>query len=54
MATMLAMSPAERAAMGERGRANVLARFSVGTMTNATLAIYAKLLAPAHASHDAK
>lgn len=47
MAGMLALTSDERAAMGARGRANVLGHYSVEAMTEATLAIYAKLLAPA-------
>tara|TARA_R110000868_G_scaffold97802_4_gene269046 strand:+ start:828 stop:2030 length:1203 start_codon:yes stop_codon:yes gene_type:complete len=47
MGAMINLGADERAAMGARGRANVLARFSLPTMTAATLAIYARLLAPA-------
>lgn len=47
MGAMMDMGPNKRAAMGARGRANVLAHFSLPTMTAATLAIYARLLAPA-------
>lgn len=48
MAAVLDMTLEERAAMGARGRANVLAHYSLAAMTGATLAIYARLLAPAH------
>ncbi len=48
MAAMLHLSSDARAAMGMRGRANVLAHFSVEAMADATLAIYARLLRPAH------
>lgn len=48
MANMLALSDDARAAMGARGRANVAAHFSVEAMADATLAIYARLLRPAH------
>ena len=47
MAAMLALGADERGFMGARGRANVEAHFSLPTMTAATLAIYARLLAPA-------
>ena len=49
MGAMIDLGADERAAMGARGRVNVLARFSLPTMTAATLAIYARLLAPATA-----
>lgn len=48
MARMLDLSSDARVAMGVRGRANVLAHFSVEAMADATLAIYARLLRPAH------
>lgn len=48
MATVLDLTSDARAAMGARGRANVLAHFSVEAMAAATLAIYARLLRPAH------
>ena len=48
MAAMIDLSTDDRRAMGARGRANVLRNFSLAAMTDATLAIYARLLAPAH------
>jgi glycosyltransferase involved in cell wall biosynthesis len=41
---MIQTSPASRAAMGAKGRAHILAHFSVAAMTEATLALYRKLL----------
>jgi len=40
----LALSPAARAALAARARAHVGARFSLAAMTNATLAVYDRLL----------
>jgi glycosyltransferase involved in cell wall biosynthesis len=40
----LALPPAERAAMGERARAAVLARYTTRAMQDATLAVYRELL----------
>ncbi len=51
MASLLDLSTDERRAMGLRGRANAITRFSLPAMTDATLAIYARLLAPAHPHH---
>jgi glycosyltransferase involved in cell wall biosynthesis len=48
MAAMLDLGDAERLAMGARGRANVLAHYSVEAMADATLAIYARLIRPSH------
>ncbi|WP_293551937.1 glycosyltransferase family 4 protein [Parvibaculum sp.] len=48
MAAMLDLDGAERMAMGARGRANVLAHYSVEAMAEATLAIYARLIRPSH------
>jgi glycosyltransferase involved in cell wall biosynthesis len=45
LALALALPPAERAAMGGRGRAHVLAQFTVETMQARTLAVYDRLLA---------
>ena len=39
----LALPPAERAAMGERARAAVLARYTTRAMQEATLAVYREL-----------
>ena len=41
---MLSMSRDDRAAMGKCGRAHVEARYSVGSMTGATLSVYDELL----------
>ncbi len=41
---LIQIGPAARAAMGARGRAHVLANFTVARMTEATLALYRKLL----------
>lgn len=49
MRAMLDLTPAARAAMGARGRMNVLDHYSLAAMTSATLSIYARLLAPARA-----
>lgn len=48
MEAVLALSLEERIAMGARGRANVMAHYSLAAMTAATLDIYARLLTPAH------
>ncbi|MGV8995727.1 MAG: glycosyltransferase family 4 protein [Parvibaculaceae bacterium] len=48
MTHLLVLGPDGRRAMGARGRENVIAHFSLPAMTDATLAIYARLLAPAH------
>ncbi|MEN6544213.1 glycosyltransferase family 4 protein [Parvibaculum sp.] len=45
MRAILELGPEARRAMGERGRANALAHYSVGTMTGATLDVYARLIA---------
>ncbi|HEX7776037.1 MAG TPA: glycosyltransferase family 4 protein [Parvibaculum sp.] len=45
MRKILDLSPEARAGMGARGRANVLAHYSLDEMANATLAIYAALIA---------
>lgn len=44
MKTMLELAPEARRAMGERGRANALAHYSVGAMTGATLDVYSRLI----------
>lgn len=44
IARALALPPAERAAMGERARAAVLARYTTRAMQEATLAVYRELL----------
>jgi glycosyltransferase involved in cell wall biosynthesis len=44
MGHALALSPAERAKIGERGRARVGARFTLGRLQQATLAVYDELL----------
>ena len=44
IAHALALSPAERAKIGERGRARVAARFTLGRLQQATLAVYDELL----------
>jgi glycosyltransferase involved in cell wall biosynthesis len=49
MRTLLDFGSEARSAMGARGRANVLAHFSVEAMAEATLDIYARLLRPSHA-----
>lgn len=48
MAAMLDLGPEARRHMGVRGRANVLAHYSVEAMTGATLEIYARLIRPSH------
>lgn len=48
MTIMLDLGPGARAAMGVRGRANVLAHYSVEAMAAATLTIYARLIRPSH------
>lgn len=48
MEAVLALSFEQRIAMGARGRANVMAHYSLAAMTAATLDIYARLLSPAH------
>jgi glycosyltransferase involved in cell wall biosynthesis len=48
MKTMLDLGSEARAGMGARGRANVLAHYSVEAMADATLAIYARLIRPSH------
>jgi glycosyltransferase involved in cell wall biosynthesis len=45
LAELLEKSPAERAAMGEKGREHVARNFSLGRMCTDTLAIYRELLA---------
>ena len=40
----LALSPADRAALGVRAREAILARFTTAAMQAATLAVYAELL----------
>ena len=47
MADIVALGVDARRQMGARGRANVLARFSLEAMANATLDIYSNLLKPA-------
>jgi glycosyltransferase involved in cell wall biosynthesis len=44
LARAVDVGPEARAAMGERGRAHVLGRYAVETMTDATLAAYRRLL----------
>ncbi len=44
LSAALDLSPEARAAMGARGRAHVLERFSLEAMTSQTLSIYARLL----------
>ncbi len=44
LATALALSGAERRAIGTRARAHVLARFTVQAMQRSTLAVYDRLL----------
>ncbi len=46
---VLAMPDPDRAAMGARARASVLAHYTVGAMQQATLAVYEELLSPAAA-----
>jgi glycosyltransferase involved in cell wall biosynthesis len=48
MTVMLDLGREARTAMGARGRANVLAHYSVEAMADATLAIYARLIRPSH------
>lgn len=45
LAQVLGMAAAERAALGARARAAVLARYTVPAMQAATLAVYRELLA---------
>ena len=45
MKAVLELTPEARRAMGERGRENALAHYSVGAMTGATLNVYARLIA---------
>ncbi|WP_246176676.1 glycosyltransferase family 4 protein [Parvibaculum sedimenti] len=45
MKAVLELTPEARRGMGERGRANALAHYSVGAMTGATLDVYARLIA---------
>jgi glycosyltransferase involved in cell wall biosynthesis len=45
VAAALALAPAERAGLAARARAHVAGAFSVAAMTDATLAVYARLLA---------
>jgi glycosyltransferase involved in cell wall biosynthesis len=40
----LTLSPSERAAIGERGRARVAARFTLSRLQQATLAVYDELI----------
>jgi glycosyltransferase involved in cell wall biosynthesis len=44
IAHAFALSPAERAKIGERGRARAAARFTLGRLQQATLAVYDELL----------
>jgi glycosyltransferase involved in cell wall biosynthesis len=44
LATALALSPAERLAMGKRARAHVLANFTAAAMQRRTMAVYDRLL----------
>lgn len=44
MTAMLDLGPEGRRAMGERGRANAVARYSVDAMARATLDVYARLI----------
>lgn len=48
MVRLLDLGAEARHAMGARGRANVLAHYSVRAMASATLAIYARLISPSH------
>lgn len=48
MARLLDLGAEACHAMGARGRANVLAHYSVRAMASATLAIYARLISPSH------
>jgi glycosyltransferase involved in cell wall biosynthesis len=47
LAEALALTPPERAAMGERARRNVIANFSVTSMQRSTLGVYDRLLGTA-------
>jgi glycosyltransferase involved in cell wall biosynthesis len=49
VARALALTPAQKAEMAEAARANVLAKYTVAAMTNATLAVYRDILAAARA-----
>jgi glycosyltransferase involved in cell wall biosynthesis len=44
VADALALSPQERAALGARARRRVAAKFTLGQMQRATLAVYDELL----------
>jgi glycosyltransferase involved in cell wall biosynthesis len=52
MRAILELGPEARRAMGERGRANALAHYSVGTMTGVTLDVYARLIARNRGKRD--
>lgn len=48
MAAILDLGDEARSLMGDRGRVNVIAHYSVEAMAGATLGIYARLLRPSH------